>query len=113
VAVPPLVVAGAAELLTNATVRRAGARLVSDVYGRLMRRKPGGPAAAADGAQLDPAEAVAQLSEAVADLPTREEIVAAFSLLQTEVDNRLRRIGIAVALIGLLQIVGIGLLILG
>ncbi|HEX8401814.1 MAG TPA: hypothetical protein VF628_08945 [Allosphingosinicella sp.] len=91
-AIPIAVAAGAAKLLAIPGVKQAalaGAeKIAANVYGRVM------------GEKSNSADAVT-VAEAVAGLPTREEIVASFALLQSELDRRHRHtfyllIGVAV-----------------
>lgn len=83
-AVPPAVAAGAAKLLANEAVRRAATagarRLAASVWAGVFSAKEEAGTAA-------PAPAP-DLSALVADLPTREEMAAAFAVLQADLDRR-------------------------
>ena len=106
-ALPAAVVAGAAKLIASQAVQTAAAgaaeKLARTVYGRVMSERP--PAA-------EPAAAEAPLQAMVADLPTREEVVAAFALLQAELDLRHRRTNMLLIGVALLQAATIGWLLL-
>jgi hypothetical protein len=107
-ALPALVVAGAAKLIASQAVQAAAAdaaqKLARNVYGRIMGERPVTDAEAAG--EPDP------LSTMVADLPTREEIVAAFALLQAELDQRHKRTNVMLIGVLLLQAATIGWLLL-
>jgi len=108
-ALPALVVAGAAKLIASQAVQAAAAdaaqKLARNVYGRIMGERPATEGEAA-GAPEPP------LSAMVADLPTREEIVAAFALLQAELDQRHKRTNVLLIGVLLLQAATIGWLLI-
>lgn len=71
----PLILAGLGKAAANPAVQAGAARLLRDVYGRVS-------AGSRNGETVGPA---------ASDLPTREEMMAAFALLQSEMDQQQRR----------------------
>ena len=100
-AVPPAVAAGAAKLLANEAVRRAATagarRLAASVWAGVFSAKEE-VARGAAGAAPAP-----DLSAVVADLPTREEMAAAFAVLQADLERRHKRTLAVVAAAAVVQ----------
>jgi hypothetical protein len=93
---------GLAKAATNKAVQAAAVKLAQDVYGRILpARKEEAKAGDADGVLL------AQLRT----LASKEEVAAAFSLLQAELDRRHRRTVWLLAGIAGLQLVTIALVV--
>lgn len=109
-ALPAVVIAGAAKLIASQAAQAAAAdaaqKLAKNVYGRIMGERPV-PASELTGTPERP------LSAMVADLPTREEIVAAFALLQAQLDQRHKRTNYFLIGALVLQTVTIGWLFFG
>jgi hypothetical protein len=101
----PAVAAGAAKLLAIPGLKEvaltSATRIATDLYGRVMGAK-----------SEDAAPPSATVAELVADLPTREELVASFAVLQAELDRRHRRATALIVVVLFTQALSLGVIIL-
>jgi hypothetical protein len=101
-ALPPALIAALGQAATSPKVQAAAERLLRDAYGRLRKTEPAPIAAAATS---DP------VAQAIADLPTRDEIAAQLALMQAEAEARQRRMTLFAIIIGIGQAIVITLLL--
>lgn len=101
-AIPPGIVTVLGGLAGNAKVQEFAGRLASDVYGRIMPgRRTAGQVAAKEALPVghDDRAQLAQLAERLDAIPTRDELVAAFAMLQAELDRQHRKTRVLLLLV--------------
>ena len=93
-AIPPGIVTVLGGLAGNPKVQEFAVKLAGDVYGRIM---PGRRAAVAVDLQgpgepvIDQRAILSALSDRLDAVPTRDELVAAFAVLQAQLDRQHRK----------------------
>jgi len=85
VALPPGVVVALGELALSPKVQEFATNLVKDVYGKVMPSKK--TEEAADSSKTEPAT-LESLAMKIEDLPTRQELIASFAVLQAELERQ-------------------------
>jgi len=106
-AVPPVVIAGLSQIAMNDKVQTFAGNLIKDVYGKIIT-PPEEP--------VDDIEDVEELSlqdviDRVDNLPTREEMIVSFSVLQAEIETQQDRMKKFVAAGAVANILVLGSLI--
>lgn len=87
-ALPPGVVGVLGELVMSPKVQDFATKLVKDVYGKIMPSQGSGDES--EGAEQKP-RTLDDLAERIDELPTKQELITSFAVLQAELEREHRK----------------------